>query len=351
MIRVLIVDDSFFIRQLLRLLLEDAGGIEVVGEAANGRQAVDMARSLRPDLITMDLEMPVMGGIEAIEQIMCVKAIPILVVSSVADARVALEAMQMGALEVVEKPVAIPESASWFVDKVRLLAGVPVVTRMRQTRTSKPAWPPPATHDLWSGFGSPRVFAIASSTGGPQALARILPALPLGFSCPVVIAQHISDGFARGIVEWLGNICALPVRLAADGEPLQAGVVYVSPSESHLIVTSARRMALAPRASGDIYRPSCDQLLRSVGEVFGPRAIGIILTGMGSDGASGIVRIHEKGGLTMAQDEGSSLIFGMNQVAIQTGTVHRILPVDLISLEMIRLANAEQGPGEIGGPP
>ncbi|MBF0273559.1 MAG: chemotaxis-specific protein-glutamate methyltransferase CheB [Magnetococcales bacterium] len=343
-IRVVIVDDSLLTRQMLRMLFETAEGITVVGEASNGKQAVEVVRALKPDLVTMDLEMPVMGGLEAIEEIMCAKAVPILVLSSVADARVALEAMELGALEVMEKPDISPESTAQLIARVQLLSGVTVVTRMRPRKVARLAASPPVSmlsHDIWSLQGYPYVFALASSMGGPQALARILPELPADFTCPVVIAQHISDGFARGIVEWLASLCALPVRLASDGEPLQPGVIHVSPSESHFTVSMSRRVALVERRATDIYRPSCDHLLRSVAEVFGKRAIGIILTGMGSDGAQGMVRIHEKGGVTLAQDEASSLMFGMNQVAIGTGAIQRVLPVEKIAAEMIRLSRLE----------
>lgn len=183
-----------------------------------------------------------------------------------------------------------------------------------------------------------RVFAIASSTGGPQALAQILPELPANFACPVLVAQHISDGFAQGMVDWLGSLCKLPVRLAADGDWLQAGVIYVSPSEQHLSVTPGRRLALVARGALDVYRPSCNVLLQSVAEVFGRQAIGIILTGMGSDGAQGMARIRERGGLTLGQDEKSSVIYGMNRVAIESGAVAQVLAAEQVAAAMVQLA-------------
>jgi two-component system, chemotaxis family, protein-glutamate methylesterase/glutaminase len=351
-IRVVIADDSSMARAMLRDFLEGEEDIEVVGEAANGRQAVELARELKPGIITMDLEMPLMNGLEAIEEIMCSKAVPILVVSSVADAANALDAVGRGALEVVSKPDYSPEKAAEFVAKVRLLAGVSVITRMRPRKALvAPALPisPEALESSATGISPsaagisatvyPRVFAIASSTGGPQALAQILPALPADFPCPVVIAQHISDGFAGGMAEWLGRLCKLPVRMVAEGDLLQAGVIHISPSERHFSVTPTRRVALIERGLLDIYRPSCDVLLSSVAEVFGHQAIGIILTGMGSDGAKGMARIRERGGMTLGQDEASSVIYGMNRVAIESGAVHQVIGVDAIADEMIRLAN------------
>ncbi|MBF0163527.1 MAG: chemotaxis-specific protein-glutamate methyltransferase CheB [Magnetococcales bacterium] len=348
MIRVVIADDSMMARQILRQILEDAGGIEVVGEAANGRQAVELVRALQPDLVSMDLEMPVMGGLGAIEAIMCAKAVPILVVSSAAGAREALDATTLGALEVIEKPGLASESATLFVDKVRLLAGVSVVTRLKPRNIAPTPPVLPLSHDACHPFIYPRLFAIASSTGGPQALARILAALPNDFACPILIAQHISDGFAGGLVDWLATVTRLPVRLAADGDSPQAGVVHISPSEQHLTVTPQRRLTLLPRMDSDIYRPSCDRLLASSAEVFGSRAVGIILTGMGSDGAAGMLSIHRKGGTTLAQDERSSLIYGMNQVAILTGAVQRVVPLEMIASEMVRLAQVEPSLAEIG---
>jgi two-component system, chemotaxis family, protein-glutamate methylesterase/glutaminase len=342
-IRVLIVDDSSLARALLRSFLEDAAGIEIAGEASNGRQAVELARQLKPDLITMDLDMPVMNGIAAIEEIMCTKAVPILVVSSVADARNALEAVGRGALEVMRKPDYSPAEAAEFVATVRLLAGVSVITRRppRPALTpmvpeSTPCTPPPASPAAAAPY--PRVFAIACSTGGPAALALILRALPADFCCPVVIAQHISEGFAGGMVEWLARLCKLPVRLVADGDLLQPGVIHVAPSETHCRVTPARRLTLLERGPRDIYHPSCDVLLDSVAEVFAGQAIGIILTGMGSDGAQGIARIREKGGTTLGQDEASSVIYGMNRVAIEAGAVQQVLPVEALADAMARLA-------------
>jgi two-component system chemotaxis response regulator CheB len=359
-IRVVIADDSSVARALLRDFLEAEDDIEVVGEASNGRQAVELARQLKPDLITMDLEMPLFSGLQAIEEIMFSKAVPILVVSSVADAHNALAAVGCGALDVLGKPDYTPKAAADFVAKVRLLAGVSVITRLRPRKA-----PPFANRSASLGSGGEtvtastpaaivlptalpaasgssrytRIFAIACSTGGPQALAQILPALPANFPCPVVIAQHISDGFASGMVAWLSGLCKLPVRLAAEGDLLQAGVIHISPSERHFSVTPMRRAALIERRLLDVYHPSCDVLLSSVANVFGRQAIGITLTGMGRDGAQGIARICEMGGMTLAQNEATSVIYGMNRVAIEAGSVHQVLPVEAIAAAMIQLAD------------
>ncbi len=348
-VRVLIADDSQLARAVLRDFLEAEPDMEVVGEACNGLEAVELTRTLKPNIVTMDLEMPVMGGLEAIETIMCSKAVPILVVSARADARNALAALGNGALEVLGKPDCTPAAAAEFVAKVRLLAGVTVVTRRRRaSKADTTAMAPPVTTTL-SNLAStpstgprkyPKVFAIASSTGGPQALVRILTGLPSGFACPVLIAQHISDGFAQGMVDWLGGLCRLPVRLATEGEKLEAGVIYISPSERHFSVTPSGHIALLARGPSDVFRPSCDVLLRAVAQVFGRQAIGIILTGMSSDGAKGIAHIREMGGVTLAQDEATSVVFGMNRVAIEAGDVQQILPLHDIAPAMAGLAVA-----------
>ncbi len=342
-IRVLIADDSSLARGLLRSFLEGEEGIEIAGEACNGREAADMARDLKPNLVSMDLEMPVMGGLKAIEEIMATKAVPILVVSDIANAQNACEAIRLGALEVMSKPELNSESAAEFVAKVRMLSAVPVITHLR-ARMSAPA-PAPMPDIVCRPAGVPgsyrRVIAIASSTGGPQALALLLPLLPAGFPCPVLISQHISDGFAAGMAQWLSGLCKLPVRLGAEGELMAPATIYISPSEAHLAVTSARRLTLLPRQAGDLYHPSCDALLNSVATVFGSKGIGVILTGMGHDGAEGLAAIRHAGGTTIAQDEASSVIYGMNGVAVARGAAQRILPIGEIGPALLQLAEQD----------
>lgn len=343
--RVLIADDSAMARALLRAFLEDAG-MEVVAEARNGKEAVELVRQHRPDLVTMDLVMPVMDGLEAIEIIMHEKAVPILVVSSQADAEKACQALDSGALEVIPKPDYTPQEAKDFVNKVRLLAGIPVITRLRRRQVAAPPTVEPAFHWPESGQFKARnyqqAFAIASSTGGPQALARILPHLDSTFPAPILIAQHMCDGFVEGMAQWLGTLCSLKVKVAEDGELLKPGCVYVSPSETHLIVTSSHRVALQARINGEIYRPSCDHLLASMAEVYGKDAVGLILTGMGRDGAAGMLKIHQTGGVALAQDEATSVIYGMNHEAVKLGGIHRSLPIEKMAAEMHKVL--ELGP-------
>ena len=370
-IRVVIADDSRLARDLLRAIFEAEPGMEVVGEASNGREAVALVQQLRPHLVTMDLEMPLMDGVAAVEEIMCTRAVPILVVSSVADAPRALDAVAHGALEIVPKPDTTPEAAAHLLARARLLAGVSVITRLRARSSAAPsplaeaapgvltAAPTPApvlTHAQVPAcvggalLPGTRVFAVAASTGGPQALAQILPALPPDFACPVLVAQHISDGFAQGMAQWLASLCPLPVRLACDGEALRPGHIYIAPSEHHLAVTAQHQLQWRPRLPQDLYRPSCDVLLSSVAAVFRAQAVGIVLSGMGHDGACGLAAIRAAGGCTLAQDEASSLIFGMNRVAIERAAVQQVLPVGEMAAAMRQLAAAPlDTPGAWGG--
>ena len=338
-IRVLIVDDSMVTRSLLRAMLETDDQILVVGEAEDGPKAIAMTRDLRPNLVTMDLHMPGMGGVEAIREIMSASAVPILVVSGRIDAQLACEAIACGALDVLAKPD-ISQGAS-LVAKVKLLSGVPVVSHIRQT--SRPiAVAPPDLAPM--GDGSPLVFSIASSTGGPQALDILLASLPADFPCPIVVAQHISPGFSAGLADWLNSKSRLSVRLAKDGDVLRPAVVYICPSESNLTVTRQRSLVLEAWADGQIYHPSCDRLLSSVAGAFGKQAVGIILTGMGRDGVDGIASIDHAGGITLAQDEQSSIVFGMNGEAVRSGHVHEALPLTEIAKRMCGFASAPGRP-------
>lgn len=347
-ITVLITDDSSLARSMLRSVFEDDGDFEVIAEAVNGREAVDMARSLRPNLITMDLEMPVMGGMEAIEAIMCSKAVPILVVSGVADAHKAFQAVSLGAIDVVGKPnMTSRREVEDLIDKARLVSKIPVITMPKARSRTEPTPVPPVVSPPIQGIADQgRIIAIAASTGGPQALAIILSRLPANLSCPVIIAQHIADGFAAGMAEWLNTLSPLPVRLAAHGDTLEPGTIYLSPSETNITVSADRRIRLSPHGEGQIYRPSCDALLTSVSVVAGRAAIGVILTGMGRDGVKGMEDVKAAGGLTLAQDEASSVIFGMNAIAIGKGWADKVMPPEELAAALAGLGAPHPGGGQ-----
>ncbi len=354
-VRVLVVDDSRSARELIRALIEAAPGLSVCGEAANGREAVEKTLALKPDIVTMDLQMPEMDGMQAIEEIMAQQAVPILVLSDVADAHNAMAAVARGALEAARKP-AFDEGAGLAL-RLRILARIPVIRHIRRngamTTTLLARELPHAgrlddpAHAEASQPGSP-VVVIASSTGGPQALARILPELPADFAAPVLIAQHISDGFAEAMAQWLSELCSLTGEdpLRGRGAPARAHLSgrFRHPHDPRCRTTDP----LEPRAESDMYRPSCDRLLASVAAQVGRDAIGVILTGMGRDGARGMLAIARAGGTTIAQDEATSVIFGMNHEAILAGGVQSTLPLDLIAgkLRMLVRQHTPVGSGE-----
>jgi two-component system chemotaxis response regulator CheB len=334
-IRVLIVDDSTLARELITSILSMDAQIRVIGEATNGREAIEKTRELRPDIVTMDIEMPLMNGIEAIERIMAENAVPILVVTTQSDAHTAYTAVAKGALDLVTKPDVNLASAHEFIRKLKLLSQIKVITHIGGKRALKEPREPLSPLNL--DKSTDRIVAIASSTGGPHALSTILSGLPEKFPCPVVIAQHMSDGFVKSLADWLSKLSNLRLTVAEHGKPLEAGVVYLAPSERHMEVNSVKRISLVEQTPGDIYHPSCDKLLSSVARAYGYKSIGVILTGMGNDGAAGIKAIQKAGGITIAQNEASSVIFGMNRVAIEEGAINRVLAIEEIASEVVRI--------------
>ena len=329
-VRVLVTDDSPTVRLMLCRMLEDDHGIEVAGTAANGREAVEKVETLAPDIVTMDVNMPVMDGLTAIENIMAYHPVPILVISSVVDREHtsnAARALGAGAVDVLPKPVPDDEQdlealASELRTKVKLLAKVRVITHPRARlvgRAGKTPAPLPAS--------ARRLVAIASSTGGPQALMTILSGLPGDLRAGIVVVQHIARGFTEGLVQWLDSNTKLKVRQGKDGEPVGMGEVVIAPDSIHMIVEKENQIRLVDRRVPSPHKPSADVLLESVAYSCGANAIGVILTGMGRDGASGIRAIHGGGGHTIAQDEETSVIFSMAKEAIQLGGVERIAPI------------------------
>lgn len=335
-IRVLIADDSSLARALLRQYLETDGSITVIGEASNGKQAVEMAQQLMPDLITMDIEMPQLTGIEAIQMIMSRRAIPILVVSSVTDAQNAYHALQAGALDVIEKPDYNDKHIHNLINKVKLLSGVSVFTRSRIKPVSNTLTltPQPQTKP----YHYQRVITIAASTGGPQALAEILPKLPHDYPYPIAIAQHIISGFTQGLADWLKQLCQLHVCVAQDGMLLQAGNIYICPAEKNMRLLASGYIRLEEHDAHEIYHPSCNLLLSSAAQAFTDKAVGLILTGMGRDGVQGMQAIAQHQGTTLAQDEASSIVYGMNREAIESGCIQQVLPLNYIAIHLKALA-------------
>ncbi len=346
MIRVLVVEDSAVTREYLVHLLGQEPTLEVVGTAQDGMEAVEQAERLRPDVILMDVHMPRLNGFEATRLIMERAPTPIVIVSaSFARDEVGMtfEALRAGALTVVEKPLGPDhpgqaESAAKLVEAVRLMAEVKVIRRWPRRARPLPAPAPIAPPDR-----GVRIVAIGASTGGPAAVSEILEGLPPDLGAPILVVQHIAPGFTEGFVEWLAQGTGLAVTLAETDESVRAGTVYVAPERFQMGITKTGRIRLVQEPAEDGFCPSACHLFESVAEAYGHSAIGILLTGMGRDGATGLLRLREAGAVTIAQDEETSVVFGMPGEAIRIGAAQYVLPPERIG-EMVRtLAKRQEG--------
>lgn len=343
MIRVLLVDDSPIALHILQRLLTDSPDIQVVGTAANGSEALDLLSALNPDVICTDLHMPVMDGLELTRTVMNKHPRPILVVSVSVEpgSPNVFRLLEAGAVDVYSKPRAILDAdhdklSRELASKIRILAGVHVFRRAGAAMQASPPLPLLPRIPV-------RVVVIGASTGGPQALRDIISRLPVGFPAPVVCVQHIGEGFLSEMVAWLAEASPLPVRKAVPGETPQAGVVYFAPEDGHLELDDGGRFnfSQAPPCNG--HRPSISVTLRAAARHFGAAAVGVLLTGMGRDGADGMVDIAAAGGFTIAQDEGSSVVYGMPREAVALGGVRQVLALEQIAPALVALANGGRG--------
>ncbi len=346
-VRVLIVDDSLVAREMLAQILATDPGIEVVGMARDGREAVDAVAQLKPDLVTMDIHMPRMDGLAATEAIMAYHPTPILVVSSSVHGEGmgrAFDALSHGALEVIKKP----EPRDWadlerigkdVIRKVKVLSRVRVITHIAGRRP-RPSVPSAPTIPVSAASGARSLVAIGSSTGGPSALLAVLGRLAQEFPTPIVIAQHIADGFVPGLVSWLDSGCKITVRQAEDGAAAHAGTAYLAPTGCNLEM-DGMTMRFRESLPTQLYVPSADTLFESVARTFGRSAVGVILTGMGADGANGLKLLRDMGGATVGQDEATSTVYGMPRAAFEVGAVESVLPVNDIAE---RLTDLVAGP-------
>lgn len=344
-VRVLIVEDSALYRKVLFSILQKDPGILIVGSANNGAEAVRLAARLKPDVITMDINMPVMDGYEATRQIMAKSPCPIVMISSFSDGNHTFDALKAGALTIVKKPVAgdPPEAIKAMVSKVKLMADVKVVRHWsedKRKQSTQTAVPHPASPERFLKNGvRPRLVAIASSTGGPGALATVLRPLPADFPLPILIVQHISEGFAESFASWLDKQLNLTVRIGRESDELKPGHVYIAPDSCHMSVGSRGLITLQKKMLKETICPSANVLFHSVAKTFGPSAIGIVLTGMGDDGADGLKALHERGAHTIAQDKETCVIFGMPAVAIERGAIDQVQSLTQISATLSKLVH------------
>ena len=347
MIKALVVDDSTVVSEFLTHILDSDPEIQVIGAVHNGEEALEAVKTKKPDVITMDIRMPRMNGLEATRLIMETYPTPIVIVSGSFDGEEAasFRAIEAGALAVLPRPVGIghPDHESMtqeLVRTVKLMSEVKVVKRWARSPNggiirSVPLQPEVTIEPL-PGI---KLVAIGASTGGPLVLQEILSDLPSDYPIPVLIVQHIAAGFVGGFVEWLGHSTGYPVRVARHGERLQPGQAAIAPDEFHLGVSAPDQIVLSRALPENGLRPSVSFLFRSVAQVFGGSAVGVLLTGMGKDGAYELGLMKKKGAITIAQDEASSVVHGMPGEAVNLEAATYVLSPQRIASALRRLAD------------
>lgn len=344
-LRVLVAEDSPTARALLVAVLAEDPELTVVGEARTGLEVLAMAKRLRPDLITMDIAMPDLDGLEATERIMIEAPTPIIIVSSAVpgrEAELSMQAMDVGALAVVPKP-AHPLAPEFERQRRQLLATVKAMAQVKLVRRWQRAAriTPVESATPWVPGHRSELVAIAASTGGPAVLHQILESLPSTFGAPILVVQHIAAGFAEAFATWLDGACPLRVKLAEHGELLSAGTVYVAPDGGHLETAPGRRARVraGPAVGGFIPAATC--LFESVAAQYGAAAVGVILTGMGGDGVPGLRKLRTAGAPVLAQDEATAVVYGMPGEAVRAGVVTAVLPPAAIAARLMSYVTGE----------
>lgn len=339
---VVVVDDSATQRRYLREVLDGDDMFTVVGEAGTADDAVSLVERLQPGAVVMDIDLPLRNGIEAIERIMARRPTPIVVYSAcVAGGRngAASAALAAGAVDVLAKPDGgeqqVGGTAEILRRRLRVAGRAPVITHPRGRLRVAPL----VGASVHRSGPVPRVLAIGASTGGPPALATMLAALPPDFDAAVVVVQHMADGFIEGLAGWLDDLCPLPVVVGTNGHHLRAGTVTVAPSGRNLLVHDSLRVSTAPPPPTQYHVPGIDPTYFSIARAMGPAAVGVLLTGMGRDGAAGLAAIRAAGGRTIAQDEATSAVYGMPAAAVTLDAAELQLPLPEIAPAVLDLLN------------
>ncbi|MFL5320052.1 MAG: chemotaxis-specific protein-glutamate methyltransferase CheB [Myxococcaceae bacterium] len=352
-ISVLVVDDSPICRQLIADALRKDPDLNIVGMACDGKEAISLVAQLKPNVITMDVDMPVLDGLSATEHIMAETPTPILMLT--ADPRnqapeLTCRALELGALALQVKPALDAGPEAWnLAREVKLLSSVRVIRHLRGQKGKARSTAPgvklnqllPDVDAFGLGSSAVGIVAIGSSTGGPQIIHKLLSELPGDFPAPIVIVQHINSAFAESLAGWLASSSKLKVKLAREGDALTPGTVLIAPPSHHLVIPTRGRVALRGGDPRDGHMPSASLLLESAAKAYGRRCVGVILTGMGTDGADGMLAIKNAGGKTIAQSEESCVVFGMPGAAIAKKAVDSIIHGDEVSSALMKLARGE----------
>jgi two-component system chemotaxis response regulator CheB len=337
-IRVLVVDDSAFVRQALSRMLGGEADIQVVGLAVDGQDGVEKAAALEPDVVTLDIQMPKMGGLEALKRIMAVRPVPVLLLSSLTKegAGVTLHGLELGAMDFVDKSrvqgnMNLLNLAEELKGKIRALASVkphpPSALLTPVVRTEAPR-----------GEAQCDIVVIGTSTGGPPALQAIIPRFPGDLGAAVLVVQHMPAGFTKSLAERLDARSDVRVREAKDGETVEPGTVLIAPAGTHTKLRkrgSAVRIVLDDEPRASLHRPSIDILMASAARIYGPKVLGVLLTGMGADGVEGLRSIRDAGGRTLAESEETCAIYGMPKAAVEAGVVDRSVPLTEMADEIL----------------
>lgn len=344
--KVLIVDDSAYTRQTLKKIIEQDSGIEVVGIAADGVEAMAKTIRLKPDIITLDFEMPEMDGFSFLRWLMAERPTPVLMVSSHADSRTVFKALELGAVDFIAKPTrrASVELEGIEKDLIRKLKGIKSIRldilsknleMLEDRRVVTPKEKPKTA-------GQVDLVAIGSSTGGPAALQIVLTKIPADFNAAIVVSQHMPRGFTGPLAERLDRLSQLKIKEAEDGDVLQPKTVYICPGGFHMGFRKRDRkvgVVLKEGRMSDRYTPSVDYMMHSAAELYRDRVMGVILTGMGNDGKNGMLEIKKQGGYTIAESEATSVVFGMPAEAIKAGAIEKVLGISEIPPEIVKIVN------------
>jgi two-component system chemotaxis response regulator CheB len=346
-IRVLVAEDSLTVRKRLVETLRLDPELEVVSEAEDGKRAIELCQSLHPDVMTLDMMMPVMSGLSVTEYVMAYCPTPILIVSASVNRGELFrtyEALAAGALDVLEKPTAQTVTKDWekkLIATVKLISRIKVITHPRARLAANQRGEDCAGLSGLAKPSLPRVVAIGASTGGPGALLEILRGLPADFPLPLLIVLHLGEAFAPALAEWLDGPSHIRVRYARDGEPLPASGAYLAPPGRHLVVRQGQ-LRLVAEPERHFCCPSVDVLFESLAREMASSSIACLLTGMGKDGAEGLLAVRRAGAITIVQDEASSVVFGMPGEAVRLGAAQRVLSIEQIAPALIALANGAE---------